>query len=51
MIGGDIVDGAAGPAPDGCTSLIRLLDDASQDPSNTHGRTAEERALAREAVA
>jgi len=32
-------------------ALIHLLDEASQDPADTHGWTAEERALAREAVA
>jgi len=32
-------------------ALIQLLDEASADPADTHGWTAEERALAREAVA
>jgi len=32
-------------------ALIQLLDEASQDPADTHGWTDEERALARDAVA
>jgi len=33
------------------SALIHLLNEASSDPSDTHGWTDEERALARDAVA